>query len=152
MSLHKQLNPYLETCCLHMSANASYEQAVQDMNTLLECECLPGCKVRLVHRQEFCSATVESEVKKLSAGGGTFACDPLWENPACGKACIAVCLHESDVAATRGYNPQLLIVGAAPTVGSNSDRLRRRPRWCLESAPTDAAKRIAAGSPRVGFI
>lgn len=53
-----------------MSANVSYEQAAQDIEYFTGVRVPHSVQQRLVHRQEFSSATVESEVKELSADGG----------------------------------------------------------------------------------
>jgi hypothetical protein len=57
-----QLSPYLEKCCLLVSANEFYERSAQDIPVLTGMEVSRGTQQRLVHRQDFGLPTVEGSV------------------------------------------------------------------------------------------
>jgi hypothetical protein len=50
---HTQISPYLETCCLRMSAVVSYENAAAEVKYLTGIEISKSAQQRLVHRQYF---------------------------------------------------------------------------------------------------
>lgn len=53
MGQHSQLTPYLEACCLRMSANVSYQQAAEDIEYFTGMQVSRSVQQQLVHRQEF---------------------------------------------------------------------------------------------------
>lgn len=67
-----QLSPYLEKCCLRVSANHSYRSASEEMAILTGITVSAKTQQRLVHRQDFCPPSVESPpgVEHLSLDGG----------------------------------------------------------------------------------
>ncbi len=67
-----QLSPYLEMCCLRVSANNSYRQATEEIAVLTGAKVSLKTQQRLVHRQDFSPATVDAttEVSQLSLDGG----------------------------------------------------------------------------------
>jgi hypothetical protein len=65
-----QLSPYLEKCCLILSANVSYERAAQDIPILTGMQVSRGTQQRLVHRQTFELPRAESAVEEVSIDGG----------------------------------------------------------------------------------
>jgi hypothetical protein len=65
-----QLSPYLEKCCLLVSANASYERTAQDIPVLTGMKVSRGSQQRLVHRQRFELPLVEGKVEEMSIDGG----------------------------------------------------------------------------------
>lgn len=65
-----QLSPYLEKCCLLVSANASYERTRQDILVLTGLKVSRGTQQRLVHRQTFELPIVEDTVEEVSIDGG----------------------------------------------------------------------------------
>lgn len=65
-----QLSPYLEKCCLLVSANASYERTAQDIPVLTGMKVSRGSQQRLVHRQTFELPVVEDTVEEMSIDGG----------------------------------------------------------------------------------
>lgn len=65
-----QLSPYLEKCCLLVSANASYERSAQDISVVTGMAVSRGSQQRLVHRQTFELADVEGAVEEMSIDGG----------------------------------------------------------------------------------
>jgi hypothetical protein len=76
---HSQLSPYLEACCLRVSANVSYHHAAEDI------ECFTGVQVpssvqqRLVHRQDFALHD------RSRVDGGNIRVRTRKENPVHGK-------------------------------------------------------------------
>jgi hypothetical protein len=67
-----QLSPYLESCCLRLSANGSYRQASEEIAVLTGVSVSLKTQQRLVPRQDFEPVTVEvtTEVKQVSLDGG----------------------------------------------------------------------------------
>lgn len=94
MRSHSQLSPYLEACCLRVSANVSYHHAAEDI------ECFTGVQVpssvqqRLVHRQDFALPQVEPAVEELSVDGGNIRVRTPEGEPCAWQGYKAVCLHE----------------------------------------------------------
>lgn len=70
LKAHSQWSPYLEKCCLLLSANESYERAAQDIQVLTGVAVSRGTQQRLVHRQTFELPEVESPVAEMSIDGG----------------------------------------------------------------------------------
>lgn len=50
---YKRWSPYLEQCCLLVSANESYERAAEDIEVLTGIKISQSTQQRLVHRQTF---------------------------------------------------------------------------------------------------
>ena len=65
-----QLSPYLETCCLRVSANVSYEDAALDIEYFTGVPISRSTQQRLVHRQKFELPAPEHTVEELSVDGG----------------------------------------------------------------------------------
>jgi hypothetical protein len=65
-----QLSPYLETCCLRVSANVSYEDAASDIEYFTGVHISRSSQQRLVHRQKFELPRQEHTVEELSVDGG----------------------------------------------------------------------------------
>ncbi|UBF29528.1 ISKra4 family transposase (plasmid) [Kovacikia minuta CCNUW1] len=65
-----QLSPYLEKCCLILSANVSYERSAQDIPILTGMKVSRGTQQRLVHRQCFELPRIETAVEEMSIDGG----------------------------------------------------------------------------------
>jgi len=53
-----QWSPYLEKCCLLLSANESYQRAEEDIEVLTGIKVSHGTQQRMVHRQTFESPKV----------------------------------------------------------------------------------------------
>lgn len=70
MKERTQLSPYLEKCCLILSANESYERSAQDIPILTGMEVSRGTQQRLVHRQRFELPMAKSAVEEMSIDGG----------------------------------------------------------------------------------
>ena len=65
-----QLSPYLEVCCLRVSANVSYEDAASDIEYFTGVQVSRSTHQRLVHRQNFDLPDQEDTVEELSVDGG----------------------------------------------------------------------------------
>lgn len=63
-------SPYLEKCCLLLSANESYERAAEDIEVLTGVRVSHSTQQRLVHRQTFDLPQVEQTVEEMSIDGG----------------------------------------------------------------------------------
>ncbi len=65
-----QLSPYLEVCCLRVSANVSYEDAAADIEYFTGIQVSRSTQQRLVHRQSFDLPQREDTVEELSVVRG----------------------------------------------------------------------------------
>ena len=70
VAAHTRLSPYLETCCLRVSANASYAHTEKDVELFTGIRVPAKTQQRLVHRQSFALPQAESAIEELSADGG----------------------------------------------------------------------------------
>lgn len=91
---HSQLSPYLETCCLRVSANVSYQRAAEDLEYFTGMPVSRSVQQRLVHCQDFALPEAESMVKELSVDGGNIRIRTPLGEPCTWKGYKAVCLHE----------------------------------------------------------
>jgi len=78
-----QLSPYLELCCLRVSANVSYQHAEEDVELFTGIQVAAKTQQRLVHRQTF--EMPEEFVEELSVDGVRFASALPKGNPALGN-------------------------------------------------------------------
>jgi hypothetical protein len=67
---YSRWSPYLEQCCLLLSANESYQRAAEDLEVLTGVRVSHSSQQRLVHRQEFPLLEVEQSVEEMSVDGG----------------------------------------------------------------------------------
>lgn len=67
---YTQISPYLEKCCLIVSANVSYKNAAKDIKVLTGIEVSAKTQQRLVHRQKFPLPLPDKEIQELSVDGG----------------------------------------------------------------------------------
>lgn len=67
---HPRLSPYLELCCLQVSANASYEHTEKDVELFTGMRVPAKTQQRLGHRQTFALPQTEQALAELSAAGG----------------------------------------------------------------------------------
>ena len=65
-----QWSPYLEKCCLLVSANESYQRAEEDIEVLTGIKVPHSTQQRMVHRQEFELLQIEAETETISIDGG----------------------------------------------------------------------------------
>ena len=101
-------SPYLEQCCLLVSANESYERAAQDIEVLTGMKVAHSTQQRLVHRQTFELPHVERPVEEMSVDGGKGRLRTSPEQPSEWRDYKAVNLHEHCVAAFFQDNEQLV--------------------------------------------
>ena len=90
---HTQLSPYLEACCLRISASVSYQRAAEDVEYLTGVEVSKSVQQRLVHRQNFKSPQIQSTVEELSVDGGNIRIRTPIGKPCDWKGYKAVRLH-----------------------------------------------------------
>ena len=67
---HTRWSPYVEKCCLLLSANNSYKRATEDIQVLTGISVSHSTQQRLVHRQSFELPKVKQELEELSIDGG----------------------------------------------------------------------------------
>ncbi len=91
---HRQLSPYLEKCCLRVSANVSYENAAKDVELFTGVKVSANTQQRLVHRSEFKRPTASSEVEELSVDGGKIRLRTQKGEPCSWRDYKGVRLHE----------------------------------------------------------
>lgn len=70
LKAYARWSPYLEKCCLLVSANASYERSAEDVSVLTGITVSGSTQQRLVHRQGFEPVSVDCGVKEMSIDGG----------------------------------------------------------------------------------
>lgn len=63
-------SPYLEQCCLLVSANEAYARTAEDIEVLAGVAVSHSTQQRLVHRQTFESPSVKDPVEAISLDGG----------------------------------------------------------------------------------
>jgi len=66
------MTPYLEACCLHLSANVSYENAATEVAFLTGIAVSASTQQRLVQGYEFATPSVrpESPITEVAVDGG----------------------------------------------------------------------------------
>jgi hypothetical protein len=67
---HTRLSPYLELCCLRVSANVSYKHTEKDVELFTGIRVPAKTQQRLVQRQSFDWPQTEQPIQELSADGG----------------------------------------------------------------------------------
>ena len=70
MKPYSRWSPYLEKCCLLVSANESYQRAAEDIAVLTGVRVSGSTQQRLVHRHAFEPEPVDYGVKEMSIDGG----------------------------------------------------------------------------------
>lgn len=70
VSASSRLSPYLELCCLRLSATLSYEKSAEEVEVQTGRRVSQKTQQRLVHRQEFEAASGQGSVTQLSLDGG----------------------------------------------------------------------------------
>lgn len=66
----KQISPYLELCCLRISANVSYADAQRDVAMLTGMAVSAKTQQRLVHGYAFPTPTVKTPMREVGVDGG----------------------------------------------------------------------------------
>ena len=101
-------SPYLEQCCLLVSANESYERAAEDIEVLTGVKVSHSTQQRLVHRQTFELPQVEGTVEEMSVDGGKVRLRTPQGQPSEWRDYKGVNLQEQCVAAFFQDNEQLV--------------------------------------------
>ena len=92
-------SPYLEKCCLLLSANESYKRSAEDIQVLTGISVSHSTQQRLVHRQTFELPKVEQVVEELSVDGGKVRLRTPKGQPSEWRDYKGVNLHECSVGA-----------------------------------------------------
>jgi hypothetical protein len=100
-------SPYLEKCCLLLSANESYERAAEDVQVLTGVRVSHSTQQRLVHRQTFELPQAEQAVDEMSVDGGIRLRTPKGQ-PGEWRDYIGVNLHQCCVGAFFQDNANLV--------------------------------------------
>lgn len=101
-------SPYLEKCCLLVSANESYERASEDVAILTGIRVSGSTQQRLVHRQAFEPEPVDCGIKEMSIDGGKVRLRTSKGEPSKWRDYKAVNLHQCAVNAFFRANDALL--------------------------------------------
>jgi len=100
--------PYLEKCCLVLSANESYERAAEDIEVLTGVKVSHSTQQRLVHRQTFDLPQAEQAVDEMSLDGGKVRLRTPKGQPSEWRDYKGVNLHECCVGAFFKDNASLV--------------------------------------------
>lgn len=109
VSSNNQLSPYLEICCLRVSANVSYEDAASDIEYFTGVRVSRSSQQRLVHRQNFELPTQEKTVEELSVDGGNIRIRTTKGQPCAWLGYKAVSLHHLGMVGTSFQDNQQVI-------------------------------------------
>lgn len=101
-------SPYLEQCCLLVSANEAYARAAEDLEVLTGVKVSHSTQQRLVHRQVFELPQAEETVEEMSVDGGKVRLRTPQGQPSEWRDYKAVNLHECCVAAFFQNNENLV--------------------------------------------
>lgn len=105
---YTQWSPWLEKCCLLLSANESYERAAEDLQVLTGVAVSHSTQQRLVHRQSFNLPQVEQTVEEMSLDGGKVRLRTPKGEPSEWRDYKAVNLHERCISAFFQDNASLV--------------------------------------------
>lgn len=105
---YTQWSPYLERCCLLLSANESYERAAEDLHVLTGMAISHSTQQRLVHRQAFALPQAAQTVEAMSVDGGKVRLRTPKGEPSQWRDYKAVNLHECCVSAFFQDNASLV--------------------------------------------
>lgn len=105
---YTQWSPYLEKCCLLLSANASYARASEDIQVLTGMAISHSTQQRLVHRQTFDLPQAAQAVEEMSVDGGKVRLRTPKGQPSEWRDYKAVNLHDCCVSAFFQDNSNLV--------------------------------------------
>jgi hypothetical protein len=108
VTAYRQISPYLENCCLRVSANVSYAQAADDVKYLTGVYVAAKTQQRLVQRHSFAIAGVEESLKEVSVDGGKVRLRTAVGEPCVWKDYKAVATDEGIVMASYQDNDTLV--------------------------------------------
>ncbi len=103
-----QWSPYLEKCCLLLSANEAYARADDDITVLTRAYGSGSTQQRLVHRQDLAPPAVDSGVKEMSLDGGKVPLGMLLGKPCQWRNYKAINLHQCHITAFYKDNDSLV--------------------------------------------
>jgi hypothetical protein len=106
---HSQISPYLEACCLRISASVSYEKTTEEIRYLTGIEISKSAQQRLIHRQEFQLPQPESIVAELSVDGGNIRVRTPKGELSSWKGYKATVLHEHQAIAASFQENEVII-------------------------------------------
>ena len=66
---HSQISPYLEACCLRISASISYERTAEEVEYLTGMKISKSVQQRLINKQKFELPSAEAPVSEVSVDG-----------------------------------------------------------------------------------
>lgn len=104
-----QLSPYLQICCLRVSANVSYEDAASDIEYFTGVRVSHSSQQRLVHRQNFDLPEREDKVEELSVDGGNIRVRTPKGEISAWLGYKAISLHHHETVGTSFQNNQVVI-------------------------------------------
>lgn len=105
---YTQWSPYLEKCCLLLSANESYARASEDIQVLTGMAISHSTQQRLVHRQTFDLPQAAQAVEEMSVDGGKVRLRTPKGQPSEWRDYKAVNLHDCCVSAFFQDNSSLV--------------------------------------------
>ncbi|NEQ55685.1 MAG: ISKra4 family transposase [Leptolyngbya sp. SIO3F4] len=105
---YSRWSPYLEKCCLLVSANESYQRAAEDIAVLTGVEVSGSTQQRLVHRQTFEPESVDCGIKEMSIDGGKVRLRTPLGQPSEWRDYKGVNLHQCAVSAFFRANDMLV--------------------------------------------
>jgi hypothetical protein len=106
---HSQISPYLEACCLRISASVSYERTAEEIKYLTGASVSKSAQQRLIHQQEFEWPQADSSVSELSVDGGNIRVRTPEGEPSSWKGYKATILHEQQAIAASFQENKLII-------------------------------------------
>ncbi len=104
-----QLSPYLEMCCLRVSANVSYEDAAADIEYFTGVQVSRSSQQRLVHRQNFELPRQQDKVEELSVDGGNIRVRTTEGEISAWLGYKAISLHDLKTVGTSFQDNQVVI-------------------------------------------
>lgn len=105
---YSRWSPYLEKCCLLVSANESYQRTAEDIAVLTGVRVSGSTQQRLVHRQVFKPEQVEGGVREMSIDGGKVRLRTPLGQPSEWRDYKGVNLHQRAVSAFFRANDRLV--------------------------------------------
>lgn len=82
----RRQSPYLQKCCLLLSANESYARAEEDIATLTGIKVSHSTQQRLVHRTNWEEPMLEKPNEEMSLDGGMIRVRTEKGNPVSGRS------------------------------------------------------------------
>jgi hypothetical protein len=106
---HTQNSPYLEACCLRISALVSYKRTTEEVEYLTGIKISKSAQQRMIHRQDFELPQAESPVEELSVDVENVRVRTPKEEPCSWKEYKATVLHEQQIIATSFQENEVII-------------------------------------------